>query len=169
MHVLNQRHPLTFIFINVYGANCTLKNICTRMYPCYWVYINNEFCILFSVLAYQSDLTVLLVLSCLYGFGRSMVIVARNIAISENCRLDQVPAAVGLGMLSMGMIVPPTGYFLGWIRDYTGSFIVCISAQNALLVAFLIMWVPDMIMIWFEERRRKKKNVDVVEMSWQKN
>lgn len=94
-----------------------------------------------------------------------MVIVARNIAISENCRLDQVPAAVGLGMLSMGMIVPPTGYFLGWIRDYTGSFIVCISAQNALLVAFLIMWVPDMIMIWFEERRRKKKNVDVVEMS----
>ncbi|XP_013135003.1 PREDICTED: monocarboxylate transporter 12-B-like [Papilio polytes] len=118
-----------------------------------------------QVLAYQSDLTVLLVLSCLYGFGRSMVIVARNIAISENCRLDQVPAAVGLGMLSMGMIVPPTGYFLGWIRDYTGSFIVCISAQNALLVAFLIMWVPDMIMIWFEERRRKKKNVDVVEMS----
>ncbi|KPI94791.1 Monocarboxylate transporter 12-B [Papilio xuthus] len=118
-----------------------------------------------QVLAYQTDLGVLLLLSCLYGFGRSMVIVARNIAISENCRMDQVPAAVGLGMLSMGMIVPPAGYFLGWIRDYTGSFIVCISAQNALLVMFLIMWVPDMILIWFEERRRKKKNGDVLEMS----
>ncbi|KPJ16672.1 Monocarboxylate transporter 12-B [Papilio machaon] len=118
-----------------------------------------------QVLAYQTDLGVLLLLSSLYGFGRSMVIVARNIAISENCRMDQVPAAVGLGMLSMGMIVPPAGYFLGWIRDYTGSFIVCISAQNVLLVVFLIMWVPDMILIWFEERRRKKKNGDVVEMS----
>ncbi|XP_014356089.2 monocarboxylate transporter 12-B [Papilio machaon] len=118
-----------------------------------------------QVLAYQTDLGVLLLLSSLYGFGRSMVIVARNIAISENCRMDQVPAAVGLGMLSMGMIVPPAGYFLGWIRDYTGSFIVCISAQNALLVVFLIMWVPDMILIWFEERRRRKKNGDVVEMS----
>ncbi|CAH2050267.1 unnamed protein product, partial [Iphiclides podalirius] len=56
-----------------------------------------------QVLVYQTDLNVLILMSCLYGFGRSMVIVARNIALSEDCRLDQVPAAVGLGMLSMGL------------------------------------------------------------------
>ncbi|CAG4979157.1 unnamed protein product [Parnassius apollo] len=49
-----------------------------------------------QVLAYQTDLNVLILMSCLYGFGRSMIIVARNFAISENCRIDQVPAAVGL-------------------------------------------------------------------------
>lgn len=89
-----------------------------------------------------------------------MVIVARNIAISEQCRMDQVPSAVGLGMLTMGIIVPPVGYFLGWIRDYTGSYAICITAQNLLLILFLAMWIPDMIMIHFERKRENRKNVE---------
>ncbi|XP_050348008.1 monocarboxylate transporter 12-B-like isoform X2 [Nymphalis io] len=113
-----------------------------------------------QILAYQTDLYVLLTLSALYGFGRSMIIVARNIAISEQCRMDQVPSAVGLGMLTMGIIVPPVGYFLGWIRDHTGSYALCITAQNLLLVLFLVMWIPDMILIFFNERKEKKKCVE---------
>lgn len=89
-----------------------------------------------------------------------MVIVARNIAISEQCRIDQVPSAVGLGMLTMGIIVPPVGYFLGWIRDYTDSYALCITAQNLLLILFLAMWIPDMIMVHFERKRENRKNVE---------
>lgn len=85
-----------------------------------------------------------------------MIIVARNIAISENCRLDQVPAAVGLGMLTMGIIVPPVGYILGWIRDFTESYIICITAQNALLVLLLVMWIPDMLVLWMRDRKKKE-------------
>ncbi|XP_072944570.1 uncharacterized protein [Epargyreus clarus] len=118
-----------------------------------------------QILAYQTDLIVLIVMSCLYGFGRSMVIVARNIAISENCRMEQVPAAVGLGMLSMGIIVPPAGYFLGWIRDYTGSYVTCITAQNALLVLFLAMWIPDMILLWHEEKKQQQKTKEQIQLS----
>lgn len=103
---------------------------------------------------------VLLFMSALYGFGRSMVIVARNIAISEQCRMDQVPSAVGLGMLSMGIIVPPAGYFLGWIRDYTDSYVICITAQNLLLVLFLVMWIPDMIFLYCKEKKEKRKNIE---------
>ncbi|XP_041975560.1 monocarboxylate transporter 9-like [Aricia agestis] len=110
-----------------------------------------------QVMASQTDLYVLLVLSGLYGFGRSMIIVARNIAISEQCRLDQVPSAVGLGMLSMGIIVPPAGWFLGWIRDYTGSYVVCITAQNLLLVLFLVMWIPDMLYLHLQSKKIKPK------------
>ncbi|CAH0724771.1 unnamed protein product, partial [Brenthis ino] len=113
-----------------------------------------------QILAYQTDLSVLLALSAFYGFGRSMVIVARNIAVSEQCRMDQVPSAVGLGMLTMGLIVPPVGYFLGWVRDYTGSYALCISAQNLLLVLFLAMWIPDMIMIHYERKREKRKDAE---------
>lgn len=95
-------------------------------------------------------------MSCLYGVGRSMIIVGRNIAISENCRMDQVPAAVGLGMLTMGIIVPPVGYFLGWIRDYSGSYITCITAQNMLLVILLITWIPDMLYLTMKQTRQNK-------------
>ncbi|CAH0724770.1 unnamed protein product, partial [Brenthis ino] len=113
-----------------------------------------------QILAYQTDLSVLLALSAFYGFGRSMVIVARNLGISEQCRMDQVPSAVGLGMLTMGLIVPPVGYFLGWVRDYTDSYSFCISAQNLLLVLFLAMWIPDMIMIHYERKRDKRKDAE---------
>lgn len=92
-----------------------------------------------------------------------MIIVARNIAISENCRLDQVPAAVGLGMLTMGIIVPPSGYLLGWIRDFTGSYIICITAQNALLAIVLATWIPDMLHIWMKERKQNIETVNQTE------
>ncbi|XP_021187334.3 monocarboxylate transporter 2 [Helicoverpa armigera] len=109
-----------------------------------------------QILAYQTNIEVLIFMSCLYGVGRSMIIVARNIAISEQVRMDQVPAAVGLGMLTMGIIVPPVGYFLGWVRDYSGSYITCITAQNVLLVILLVTWIPDMLYLVMKERRQKK-------------
>ncbi|XP_053616006.1 monocarboxylate transporter 12-B-like [Plodia interpunctella] len=117
-----------------------------------------------QILAYQSELTILILMSCIYGFGRSMIVVARNIAISENCRMDQVPAAVGLGMLTMGIIVPPAGYFLGWIRDFTESYVICITAQNMLLVVLLVMWIPDMLILYMQDKR-KKKALEEIQMS----
>lgn len=118
-----------------------------------------------QILAYQTELNILIVMSCLYGFGRSMIIVARNIAISENCRIEQVPAAVGLGMLTMGIIVPPAGYFLGWIRDYTDSYIICITAQNVFLVLLLITWIPDMLLLNIQEKRERRKTAHVIQTS----
>ncbi|KAJ0182600.1 hypothetical protein K1T71_001969 [Dendrolimus kikuchii] len=118
---------------------------------CTWLIIVRQ------IMAYQTYLTTLIIMSCLYGFGRSMIIVARNIAVSENCRMEQVPAAVGLGMLTMGIIVPPTGYFLGWIRDYTDSYILCITAQNFLLVILLATWIPDMLYLWIRDKNKRSK------------
>ncbi|KAI8438349.1 hypothetical protein MSG28_010915 [Choristoneura fumiferana] len=118
-----------------------------------------------QVLAYQSSPMVLLAMSSIYGFGRSMVIVARNIAIAEHVRMDQVPAAVGLGMLTMGIIVPPTGYFLGWIRDYTDSFVASITAQNILLVILLVTWIPDMILMMMKEKQQKKKELEQIQLT----
>lgn len=71
--------------------------------------------------------------------------------------MDQVPAAVGLGMLTMGIIVPPVGYFLGWIRDFTGSYVTCITAQNILLVILLVTWIPDMLYLLIKERKETKE------------
>ncbi|CAB3240515.1 unnamed protein product [Arctia plantaginis] len=109
-----------------------------------------------QILAHQTDVTLLLALSILYGFGRSMTVVTKNITISENCKSELVPAAVGLGMLSMGIIAPPLGYFLGWIRDYTDSYIACIAAQNALLVILLVTWLPDMLYLHIKSNKEKK-------------
>lgn len=110
-------------------------------------------------------MSVLIILSCLYGVGRSSLIVSRNLAISESVRIDQVPSAVGLGMLVMCFLIPPSYWFLGWIRDYTGSYLICLTAQNAFIVLFLLMWVPDMLYTWCKERNSKAL-VDEVAMSW---
>ncbi|CAH4031041.1 unnamed protein product [Pieris brassicae] len=118
-----------------------------------WILITRQ------ILAYQTDLTSLLVLSALYGIGRSMVIVARNLTITEHCRADQVPSAVGLSMLCSGIISPPIGYFLGWIRDYTEDYIACISAQNALLILFLIIWLPDMLLLYYTKKKGNAEDV----------
>ncbi|GBP79711.1 Monocarboxylate transporter 9 [Eumeta japonica] len=125
---------------------------------CIWLIVARQ------ILAYQKSLMAIIVMSALYGFGRSMIIVARNIAISENCKMEQVPAAVGLGMLAMGIIVPPAGFFLGWIRDYTQSYIICITAQNALLVILLIFWIPDMLYLHYEERKQKRKELEDIQI-----
>ncbi|XP_047505562.1 monocarboxylate transporter 12-B-like isoform X2 [Pieris napi] len=134
-------------------------NISARMtliITCIWVFIVRQ------ILAYQTDIYVILVLSSMYGIGRSMVIVARNITISEQCQVEQVASAVGLGMLSMGLLTPPIGYFLGWVRDFTEDYIACISAQNAILILFLIMWIPDMLHQYYQ---KKKEKVDETEMT----
>ncbi|XP_049880065.1 monocarboxylate transporter 9-like [Pectinophora gossypiella] len=126
---------------------------------CVWLIVTRQ------IMAYQSGLTTLIVMSALYGFGRSMVIVARNLAISENCKVEQVPAAVGLGMLTMGIIVPPAGYFLGWIRDYTGSYVICITAQNFLLVILLVTWLPDMLLLYIQERKERMIETQELQLS----
>ncbi|XP_047510705.1 monocarboxylate transporter 2-like [Pieris napi] len=125
----------------------------TLFLTCIWIIITRQ------MLAYQTDLTSILVLSALYGIGRSMVIVARNLTITEHCRVDQVPSAVGLGMLCLGIISPPIGYFLGWIRDYTEDYIACISAQNALLILFLIIWLPDMLLQYYKKKKSNAEDV----------
>ncbi|XP_022117417.2 monocarboxylate transporter 3 [Pieris rapae] len=125
----------------------------TLFLTCIWIIITRQ------ILAYQTDLTSILVLSALYGIGRSMVIVARNLTITEHCRVDQVPSAVGLGMLCLGVISPPIGYFLGWIRDYTEDYIACISAQNGLLILFLIIWLPDMLLQYYKKKKLDAEDV----------
>ncbi|KAG7294952.1 hypothetical protein JYU34_003743 [Plutella xylostella] len=117
-----------------------------------------------QILAFQTDMSVLIILSCLYGVGRSSLIVSRNLAISESVQIDQVPSAVGLGMLVMCFLIPPSYWFLGWIRDYTGSYLICLTAQNVFIVLFLLMWVPDMLYTWCKERNSKAL-VDEVAMS----
>ncbi|CAK1544647.1 unnamed protein product [Leptosia nina] len=130
----------------------------TLVLTCIWIAITRQ------ILAYQTDMYVLLLLSALYGIGRSMVIVVRNITITEHCGADQVANAVGLGMLSLGLITPPIGYFLGWIRDYTDDYIACLTAQNGLLVLFLFMWIPDMFYARYKKAAREER-VDEIQMT----
>lgn len=52
---------------------------------------------------------------------------------------------------------------LGWIRDYTGSYPICLHAQNILLIIVIAMWAPEILHRKFKAyiSRKKQHPVDI--------
>ncbi|XP_026476204.1 uncharacterized protein LOC113381602, partial [Ctenocephalides felis] len=98
-----------------------------------------------ALLAEQKSYTGLIAISALCGYVRAATVVNQNLVLSEHCKASRLPAALGLGMCVKGAFVITIGQFLGWLRDYTGSYSLCIHAQNILLILIVITWVPELL------------------------
>ncbi|KAF5308921.1 hypothetical protein FQR65_LT00003 [Abscondita terminalis] len=99
-----------------------------------------------SVLAQQTKLDVIIGLCILCGYIRAATVVTQNLAVSEYC-LDssKIPSAVGLNMVAKGIAVLGVGQLLGWVRDYTQSYIICIHAQSSVILFVGLTWAIDML------------------------
>ncbi|CAK1551940.1 unnamed protein product [Leptosia nina] len=93
-----------------------------------------------SVLAEQSEWVPLMVWLSICGFFRGMCLSNFTLTISEYCPLEKLPAAFGLHMVSKGVLVVLIGPLIGYVRDYTGSFAICIHVQNALIMSCVLVW-----------------------------
>ncbi|CAG9792112.1 unnamed protein product [Diatraea saccharalis] len=93
-----------------------------------------------SVLAEQSEWVPLMIWLSICGFFRGMCLSNFTLTISEYCPLEKLPAAFGLHMVSKGVFVVVIGPIIGYVRDYTGSFAVCIHVQNALIMSCVLVW-----------------------------
>lgn len=51
--------------------------------------------------------------------------------------------------------------FLGWIRDYTGSYSICLHAQNILLIIVIIIWLPEILYRKFQAMKRRHHPVAI--------
>lgn len=93
-----------------------------------------------SVLAEQTDWVPLMIWLSICGFFRGMCLSNFTLTISEYCPLEKLPAAFGLHMVSKGVFVVIIGPIIGYVRDYTDSFAICIHVQNALIMSCVVVW-----------------------------
>ncbi|XP_069672117.1 monocarboxylate transporter 12 [Periplaneta americana] len=105
-----------------------------------------------SVTAEARGLYVLIAISAINGFIRGSTVVNQNLALSEYCSKEKVPAALGINMVAKGIGILTFGPMLGWLRDATGSFPLCIHAMSALIFASMTSWIVEIIIM----QRRKR-------------
>lgn len=110
----------------------------------------------FSVLCLQYNYIAVIMASGLCGFFRSTIVVNQNLVVSEYCKEDEskLPAALGLNMVMKGISIISIGQLLGWIRDYTGSYYLCIYAQNSLLGVIIALWTPELVYKYVKDKKR---------------
>lgn len=138
-----------------------------------------------TILADTLNRHELLIMSAVYGYVRAATVVNQNLTISEYATEDKLAGALGLNMIAKGVFVMTIGQLLGkilrhinwhwmhrffsineiifqfsgWIRDYTGSYPVCLYAQNVLLLIVIVIWTPEM---FYRKYRLYKKRTHPV-------
>ncbi|XP_037952642.1 monocarboxylate transporter 13-like [Teleopsis dalmanni] len=111
-----------------------------------------------AALAESTDMTTIIMMSIFTGMTKSATVLNNNLTISSYCSSDKLAGGLGLNMISKGIIVITIGQLLGWIRDYTDSYILCLHAQNVLLLIVVLLWTPEIFYRWRKQRKADKRN-----------
>ncbi|XP_054265591.1 monocarboxylate transporter 12-B-like isoform X1 [Macrosteles quadrilineatus] len=96
-----------------------------------------------SVLAEQTSWTNLMVALVIHGFFRGFALINFPLVISEAVVPEKFPAAFGLSMVSKGIFIVALGPAAGWIRDFTGSYTICLHAQSLMILSCVIAWTLE--------------------------
>ncbi|KAK7788345.1 hypothetical protein R5R35_014750 [Gryllus longicercus] len=106
-----------------------------------------------SLVALQEELPALLATSALCGFVRGATTVNHNLAVSESCSPEKLPGALGLNMVIKGISILILGLFIGWLRDVTGSYTLCMHVLSLIVTLPMLVWLAE---IWVSRRRRRR-------------
>ncbi|XP_050324070.1 monocarboxylate transporter 13 isoform X2 [Bactrocera neohumeralis] len=109
-----------------------------------------------AALAESMDMTTIIVMSIFTGMTKSATVLNNNLTISSHCRPEKLPGGLGLNMIAKGVLVITVGQLLGWIRDYTHSYILCLHAQNILLLMVVLVWAPELLCQYRKSQRARK-------------
>ncbi|XP_043267637.1 uncharacterized protein [Venturia canescens] len=114
-----------------------------------------------STLAEQSKGIFLMAVLVFIGFIRGAVILNINLSVSECCSLKKLPHAYGLFMVSKGLFSLALSPLVGFVRDYSGSYRLCIHASTALITLTFISWTIEFS--WKAIRQKKNRNSNEIE------
>ncbi|XP_049963257.1 monocarboxylate transporter 1-like [Schistocerca serialis cubense] len=106
-----------------------------------------------SGLAMSSSLVMLCVWSALCGFCRGSAVVNTNLCVAEVCPEEKLPAAVGLNMVFCGIMLFAFGPIIGYIRDETGDYPLCIHILTGLLFFCMLLWLIEDVVHWYRQKR----------------
>ncbi|XP_028029972.1 monocarboxylate transporter 9-like [Bombyx mandarina] len=101
----------------------------------------------------------LLILTGILGALRSLVHIAQPIVMAEHVPIELYPSAYGLYMLLAGAISLSVGPMIGFIRDFTGSYVVAFVMLAACNLCCVVPWAIEFIFRYNKER--KLRNTDV--------
>ncbi|XP_053975310.1 monocarboxylate transporter 2 isoform X1 [Hylaeus volcanicus] len=105
----------------------------------FWV-----FCLLVgigrSILAEQSKGIFLIVTFVVIGFLRGATLVNLNLSVSECCSLKKLPSAFGMFMVSKGLFVVTLSPLIGYIRDVSQSYTICIHVMTFMITITFVAW-----------------------------
>ncbi|XP_076291674.1 monocarboxylate transporter 12-B-like [Lasioglossum baleicum] len=118
----------------------------------FWV-----FCLLVgigrSVMAVQSKGIWLIVTFVIIGFLRGATLVNLNLSVSECCSLQKLPNAFGMFMVAKGIFVIMMSPLIGYIRDVSESYTICIHVMTLMISITFVMWSVEYI---YEACRRRR-------------
>ncbi|CAB3370521.1 Hypothetical predicted protein [Cloeon dipterum] len=106
-----------------------------------------------SLLAMQSKLEEFVVVSVIAGLVRGAAILNLNLVVAEHCCNETLPAALGINMVAKGVVILTIGPLLGWLRDASGSYNLCVHVQSGLLLAASVAWAVELIVKYYQRRR----------------
>ena len=100
------------------------------------------------------------------GFLRGATLVNLNLSISECCSLTKLPSALGMFMVSKGLFVVTMSPLIGYMRDVTKSYTVCIHVMTLMICITFIAWSLEFVHAALIKRKSALSNEaqnDIVE------
>ncbi|XP_014487676.1 PREDICTED: monocarboxylate transporter 3-like isoform X2 [Dinoponera quadriceps] len=106
-----------------------------------------------SVLAEQTERMLLMGMFTILGFLRGATLVNLNLSISEHVTLKKLPNAFGMFMVFKGFLVVIMSPLIGYIRDVSGSYRICIHVMTAVIMMATLIWTIELTYNAFRSRR----------------
>ncbi|XP_061385920.1 monocarboxylate transporter 9-like [Danaus plexippus] len=129
-----------------------------RMNSRYMFYAGALFTAIFRFVFVQfTTYLPLLILTAILGALRSLVHIAQPIVMAEHVPIERYPPAYGLYMLLAGAISLSVGPMIGFIRDYTGSYVIAFSLLAICNLCCVIPWTIEAIIVAVKRRKEHQQ------------
>ncbi|KAK1129011.1 hypothetical protein K0M31_020145 [Melipona bicolor] len=106
-----------------------------------------------SIMAVQSKGTLLIITFVVIGFLRGATLVNLNLTVSEYCPLNKLPSAFGMFMVFKGLFVVILSPAIGYIRDVSNSYALCIHVMTLMISITFIAWSIESMYEKLKNRR----------------
>ncbi|KAL1509712.1 hypothetical protein ABEB36_004408 [Hypothenemus hampei] len=97
-----------------------------------------------SVLVYVTSYNMVLFMSIIVGYVRSITVINQNLVVSEYIPKKELPSAVGLNMLVKGFFIISVGEPLGMLKD-AFDYDTCIHLLDIILLCVVASWLTEII------------------------
>ncbi|XP_047118285.1 monocarboxylate transporter 12-B-like [Schistocerca piceifrons] len=106
-----------------------------------------------SAIAMSTGMVPLCVWNALCGFSRGAAVVNNNLCVADVCPEEKLPAAVGLNMVCTGFMLLAVGPIIGYVRDETEDYSLCMHLLSLLLAIAMLSWLIEGVLHWCRRKR----------------